>query len=63
MTSHRVGVDQLVDIKYLRRMCSAVGLAKLSLREVVIGCEAGSKALPENYNDIDLVQTTVRNIT
>ena len=33
MTSHRVGVDQLVDIKYLTRMCLAVGLAKLSLEK------------------------------
>ena len=33
VTSHRVGVDQLVDIKYLRRMCLAVGLAKLSLEK------------------------------
>jgi hypothetical protein len=33
VTSHKVGVDQLVDIKYLRRMCLAVGLAKLLLEK------------------------------
>ena len=57
VTSHRVGVDQLVDIKYFKHMCSAVSLSKTIAREVVIGCKEDSKALPENYNDIDLVQT------
>jgi hypothetical protein len=36
--------------------------SKTIAQEAVIGCKAGSKALPENYNDIDLVQTTVRNV-
>ena len=47
----------MVDIKYFKHMCSAVSLSKTIAREVVIGCKEDSKALPENYNDIDLVQT------
>ena len=63
VTTHRVGVDKLVDMKYLKHMCLAASLSKTIAREVVIGCKADSKALPENINGIDLVQTTVLNIT
>ena len=40
------GVDQLVDYNASQvYACSAVSLAKIT-REVVIGCEAGSRAVP-----------------
>jgi hypothetical protein len=62
VTSHRGGGRSVGRYKVSQAYVLGCRPSKIIAREVVIGCKAGSKALPENYNDIDLVHTTVRNI-